>query len=98
MATATLMIEYRLPTGAVPDFADWKQVFDTDPVGRKAHGAMRHRIDQDPDDPNHFMLSIEFPSVEEAKGFLDEPMLRRSWEVSGAGRAWVLEETEAVAY
>jgi hypothetical protein len=95
---ATLMIEYRLPTGAVPDFADWKQVFDTDPVGRKAHGATRHRIDRDPDDPNHFMLSIEFPSVEQAKGFLDEPTLRRSWEVSGAGRAWVLEEAETVAY
>lgn len=95
---ATLMIEYRLPTSEVPGFAGWKQVFDTDPVGRKAHGATRHRIHQDPDDPNHFMLSIEFPSVDEANGFLDEPRLRRSWDVSGAGRAWVLEETEAVAY
>jgi hypothetical protein len=95
---AMLMIEYKLPTSAVPDFADWKQVFDTDPVGRKAHGATRHWIYQYPDDPDHFLLSIEFRSVEEANGFLDEPMLRRSWEVSGAGQAWVLKETEAVTY
>jgi hypothetical protein len=70
---AMLMIEYKLPTSQVPDFAGWKQVFD-------------------------FMLSIEFPSVDEARSFLDEPMLRRSWDVSGAGQAWLLEETEAVAY
>jgi hypothetical protein len=93
-----LLIEYKLPTNEVPDFADWKQVFDTDPVGRNAHGATRHWIYQNPNDPNHFMLSIEFRSVDEANGFLNEPMLRRSWEVSGAGQAWVLKETEAVTY
>jgi hypothetical protein len=95
---AILMIEYQLPTNEVPDFVDWKQVFDTDPVGRKDHGATRHWIYQDPDDLNHFILSIELRSVEEANGFLGDPMLRGSWEVSGAGRAWVLEETEAVTY
>jgi hypothetical protein len=93
-----LMIEYKLPSSAVPDFADWKQVFDTDPVGRKARGATRHWIYQDPNDPNHFLLSIQFRSVEEADGFRNQPVLRRSWEVSGAGQAWVLEETEAVTY
>ena len=75
---AMLMIEYKLPTSAVPDFADWKQVFDTDPVGRKAHGATRHWIYQDPDDPNHFLLSIEFRSVEEANGFLTGLRLEHS--------------------
>jgi hypothetical protein len=43
-------------------------------------------------------LSIEFPSVPEANGSINEPMLRGSWEVSGAGQAWVLEQTEAVTY
>jgi hypothetical protein len=82
----------------VPAFADWKQVFDTDPVGRRAHGATEHRIHQDPKDPGHFIVSIAFRSVDEAAGFLDEPMLRRSWEVSGAGQAWILEEVETVRY
>jgi hypothetical protein len=93
-----LVIEYKLPTSEVPDFADWKQVFDTDPVGRKAHGATRHWIYRDPSDPNHFLLSIEFPSVDQANGFLGEPMLRRSWDVSGVGRTWVLEEAETLTY
>jgi hypothetical protein len=35
--TAVLMIEYRPPTEAVSGYAEWKQVFDTDPVGRRAH-------------------------------------------------------------
>ena len=39
------MIEYKLPTNKAPDFAEWKQVFDTDPVGRKAHA--RHAKDHD---------------------------------------------------
>jgi hypothetical protein len=72
--------------------------FDTDPVGRKAHGAIGHRIKQDHDDPNHFMLSIGFHSVEEAEGFLSEPALKQSWDVSGVGEAWLLVETETVTY
>jgi hypothetical protein len=37
-------------------------------------------------------------SVDEAEGFLDEPMLKQSWEASGAGRAWLLDETETITY
>jgi hypothetical protein len=74
-----LMIEYRLPTDAVSDYADWKDVFDTDPVGRKSHGATRHAIHRDRGDKNHFILTMEFGTVEEAESFLNEPMLRQSW-------------------
>ena len=93
-----LMIEYRLPTDAVADYAAWKQVFDTDPVGREAHGATQHRIDRTHDDENHFMLSIEFPTAEQATAFLDEPMLKQSWTISGAGEAWVLQQVESITY
>ena len=71
---------------------------DTDPVGRSAHGATRHWIHHEAADPNHFLLSLEFASVGQAQAFLDEPMLKQSWEVSGAGQAWVFTETEAVTY
>lgn len=86
------MIEYRLPTEAVSDYSEWKEVFDTDPVGREAHGAAGLWIHRDETDPNHFMLRMEFPTVAEARGFLNEPTLKRSWEISGAGASWVLEE------
>ena len=80
------------------DHAEWKDVFDADPVGRKSHGATRHWIFQDHKDRNHFVLSMEFPTVDEAEGFVKEPMLKRSWEISGAGREWVLEEAETISY
>jgi hypothetical protein len=96
--TAVLMIEYRLPTEAVSGYAEWKQVFDTDPVGRRAHGAKRHAIHQDVRDRNHFMLTMEFSTVDEAESFLNEPMLKQSWEISGAGRSWLLEEAEKIPF
>jgi hypothetical protein len=95
---AMLIIEYRLPTDAVPGYEEWKKVFDTDPVDRGGHGATRHWIYRDEVDPNHFMLSIEFPTVDDAREFLNEPMLKQSWEISGARDSWVLREAEAVNY
>jgi hypothetical protein len=80
-----LMIEYR-----VDDFREWKAVFDQDPMGRNRHGVVRHWIYQDSDDANHLMLSLEFPSAEQAKIFRDT--LQPVWEVSGAMQAWVLQE------
>jgi hypothetical protein len=44
------------------------------------------------------MLSMEFATSAEAQGFLDEPMLKQSWDISGAGQSWILEEVEAVVY
>jgi hypothetical protein len=49
-------------------------------------------------DRNHFVLSMEFPTVDEAEGFVEEPMLKRSWEISGGGREWILEEAETMTY
>lgn len=73
-----LLIEYR-----VPDFAEWKVVFDRDPMGRASHGVTRYRIYQDSAGPNHFMLSLEFATAKEATAFRDA--MRPVWEVSGGG-------------
>jgi hypothetical protein len=48
----------------------------------------RHWIYQDCEDPNHLMLSLEFPSAEQAKVF--RKALEPVWEASGAGQAWGL--------
>jgi hypothetical protein len=90
---AILMIEYQ-----VPDFAGWKRIFDDDPMGRRPHGVTRHWIYQNPDDPDHLVLSMEFGSVDEARSFLNEPAFQQVWDRSGARQAWVLEETEAATY
>jgi hypothetical protein len=90
---AILLIEYQ-----VADFAAWKTVFDQDPVGRKLHGVTHHWLYRDHDDPNHLMLSLAFPSANQAKSFLDQPALQQVWERSGAGHAWILREAEAATY
>jgi hypothetical protein len=41
---------------------------------------------------------MEFPTADDAERFVKEPMLKRSWEISGAGRAWILEEAETISY
>lgn len=90
---AILLIEYR-----VADFGGWKRVFDQDPLRRSDHGVTGHTLYRDPDDPDHFLLSMEFRSVDEAKGFRDLPAFQQVWEMSGAGASWVAEETEAATY
>ena len=82
-----LMIEYH-----VEDFNRWKAVFDSDPMDRTSHGVIKHRIDRDPDDPNHHMLRMEFAGAEQAKAF--RQALAPMWEVSGAAQAWILEHVE----
>jgi hypothetical protein len=67
---------------------------------RSAESPMVQRVIgsfQDHKERNHFVLSMEFPTVDEAEGFVEEPILKRSWEISGAGREWVLEEAETIS-
>jgi hypothetical protein len=50
------------------DFDAWKQMFDSDPAGRKQAGK-GHRVFRDVDNPNRAFVSVEFASAEEAKAF-----------------------------
>jgi hypothetical protein len=83
-----LLIDYR-----VQDVVGWREIFDQDPMGRARHGVTRHWLYQDCEDPNHIMVSLEFPSAQQAKRF--RKALQPVWEVSGARQAWVLEQAAA---
>ena len=83
---STLLIEYR-----VDDFAEWKAVFDQDPMDRGSHGVIEHRIYRDVDDDGHHLLAMNFRSPEEATAFREA--LRPVWEVSGIQDAWVLPDS-----
>src|SRR5438067_5859056 len=41
---------------AVPDYATWKQVFDSDPVGREKVGVRRYQVFRAVDDPTVVMI------------------------------------------
>jgi len=48
------------------DYDEWKQLFDSDPAGRK-ESAKGHRIYRAVDNPNEVFVSVEYQSVEDAK-------------------------------
>jgi hypothetical protein len=50
------------------DYDKWRQMFDSDPAGRK-QSATKHRVFRGVDNPNEVFVSLEFPSMDEAKAF-----------------------------
>jgi uncharacterized protein len=85
-----LLIDYRVET-----FADWKAVFDADPMDRAAHGVDRYWIHRDPDDPSHHLLGMAFATLQQARAFREA--MAPVWDVSGAAQYWILQETDAAS-
>jgi hypothetical protein len=54
----------------VGDYDAWKQMFDSDPAGRKQAGK-GHMISRSIDNPGEVFVRVEFASADEAKSFRD---------------------------
>jgi len=54
----------------VPNYAGWKQAFDSDPVGREKSGVRRYQILRPVDDPNYVMIDLEFDTAGQAEALL----------------------------
>jgi hypothetical protein len=94
--TTILRIEH-----PVPDYDAWKQVFDSDPMGREKSGVRRYRIARAADDPNHVLIDLEFDSSADAEAM--HVALQGLWNrVAGTlisdPRARIVEVTEAKEY
>ena len=61
----------------VPDYATWKQAFDSDPVGRQRSGVRRFQILRSLDDPTFVMIDLEFDTKGEAEALL--AAMREVW-------------------
>ena len=68
---------------SVPNFDDWKKVFDSDPLGRKKSGVRRYRIMRQLDNTSYVMMDLEFDGQKEAEVFAAK--LRNLW-VSAQGQ------------
>ena len=68
----TLRIEH-----PVPDYATWKQAFDSDPVGRQQCGVRRYQILRSLDDSNFVMIDLDFDTKGEAEALL--AAMREVW-------------------
>ena len=78
---------------SVPDFDAWKQVFDSDPAGRKGAGVRRYSVSRLHDDPNFVFIDLEFGSMDDVAPFL--AAMRKLW--GGPAAAIALQPTARVA-
>jgi hypothetical protein len=73
----------------VSDYAEWKKIYDSDPLGREASGVRRVSIERPVDDENQVIGELEFDSLGEAETFAGR--LQEAWSgvasriVSNAG-------------
>lgn len=67
----------------VDDFDTWKQMFDSDPVGRAESGAVSHVVSQAVDNPNEGFVRVEFPSADQAKAFREKLLASGALERGG---------------
>ena len=85
----------------VADYAKWKPVFDERQSSRAQHGAKRHWVYRSTEDGNDVAISVEFPTVDQAKAYAADPALREAMAragVSGPPEFAYLEETEHKTY
>lgn len=85
----------------VPDYATWKQAFESDPVGRERSGVRRYQILRPVDDPNFVLIDLEFDTRGEAEALL--AAMRKVWaSVEGTlmwnPRAQIVEAVESKEY
>jgi hypothetical protein len=66
----------------VSDYAEWKKVFDSDPLGREASGVRRLTIERPLDDDHRLVAHLEFDSLGEAETFASR--LQEVWKGLGS--------------
>ena len=65
----------------VADYAEWKKVFDSDPLGREASGVRRYSIERPMDDEHTVIGELEFDSLDAAETFAGR--LQEVWKGVG---------------
>ena len=83
----------------VPDFDAWKNVFDSDPLGREKSGVSGHRVLRASGDQDRVFIDLEFTDVGDADAFLAK--LRELWkrvDVMENPSARIVEVVEATKY
>jgi hypothetical protein len=68
-------------THTVSDYDAWKQMFDSDPLGREASGVRGHRILRASDDANHVTIELDFDTAAEAESMRER--LEELWTAAG---------------
>jgi hypothetical protein len=82
--TIVLRVEH-----TVGDYVSWKELFDSDPIGRQKSGVRHYRILRPTNDPNYVMIDLEFDDLKEAEDFRSE--LRKLWDREEAQKVLLVD-------
>ena len=74
---------YLMVKHTVQDFAQWKAVFDSMEAARRAHGSLGSKVYRSSDNPNAVMVLDEYPTLEQAKGWTQDPALKDAMQRAG---------------
>ncbi len=83
----------------VADYNQWKEAFDNHLSVRKRAGETGFRLFHDADDPRNITLLLDWPTVEEARRFMNSDELRNAMTkagVVGAPEIQYLEDARSV--
>jgi hypothetical protein len=84
--SATLIIRHK-----VRDYSAWRSVYDEVEPLRVEHGYTGQRVWQHADDATMVLVSHDFPTVEQASSFANEPALKSVMERAGVDGAPQIE-------
>ena len=76
--TATLFVHH-----PVNDFDTWLVAYDNAESIRAAHGCTAKSVHQAPDNANDVMVVHEFPTLDQAQSFADDPALKDAMMAGG---------------
>lgn len=71
----------------VADYDAWRPVFDEHRASRVEHGCLSERVYRAVDDENSTLVIMEYPTREDAEGFLADPSLREAMGRAGVTAA-----------
>ncbi len=76
--TATLAVRH-----SVADYTAWRTVYDEVGTIRSQHGCLAEQVLRSPEDANDLFITHEFPTVEQAGAFAQDPSFAAAMQRAG---------------
>lgn len=67
----------------VNDYSSWRPIYDAAGPLRDRYGVTAQRVLRDQKDPNEILVTHEFPNIDKAKSFLNDPALADAMKKGG---------------
>lgn len=68
---------------SVADYSAWRAVYEEVGVIRSKHGCVAEQVLRSPEDANDLFITHEFPSVEQAGAFAEDPTFAAAMQRAG---------------